>query len=176
MNNLTEYDVCFATKEYLFDKGYIIVTWNPPGSQGTFTIPNPSKDPTYKGQTGSESPDLIAVNDREILFVEAKDNVAKSYDDIIKLKNLLLNPKRKSLLFTICHNQMKAIGYDIDFDLLNIRYGVAVPHEDEIIQKYSMEKDLTIFSVKSKIDNWDNKIIDGDLKMSDIYEIKEETI
>ena len=92
---LTEYDVCFATKEYLFNKNYIIVTWNPPGSQGTFTIPNPEKDPTYKGQTGSESPDLIAIKDKEMLFVEAKDNVNSSYDDIIKLQNMLSNPKRR---------------------------------------------------------------------------------
>ena len=88
---LTEYDVCYATKEYLKKKGYTIVTWNPPGSQGTFTIPNPAKDPNYKGQTGSESPDLIVINNQEILFVEAKDNINSSYDDIIKLKNMLSN-------------------------------------------------------------------------------------
>lgn len=173
---LTEYDVCFATKEYLFDNGYIIVTWNPPGSQGTFTIPNPEKDPAYRGQTGSESPDLIAIKDKEMLFVEAKDNINSSYNDIIKLKNMLSNPKRKSLLFKICHNQMLALGKDIDFECLNIRYAVAVPYEENIKSKYSGQTDLTIFSVRSKIVNWDNKIIDGNLKMSDIYEINEDTI
>ena len=173
---LTEYDVCFATKEYLFNKNYIIVTWNPQGSQGTFTIPNPEKDPTYKGQTGSESPDLIAIKDKEMLFVEAKDNVNSSYDDIIKLQNMLSNPKRKALLFKICSNQMLALGIDINFEELNIRYAVAVPYEDNIKQKYKDQKDLTIFSVKSKIDNWDNKIIDGNLKVSDIYEINEDII
>ncbi len=173
---LTEYDVCFATKEYLFNKNYIIVTWNPPGSQGTFTIPNPDKDPTYRGQTGSESPDLIAIKNKEMLFVEAKDNINSSYDDIIKLKNMLANPKRKKLLFKICHNQMLALGKEIDFEKLDIRYAVAVPYEDNIKQKYADQKNLTIFSVRSKIDEWDNKIIDGSLKVSDIYEINEDTI
>lgn len=173
---LTEYDVCFATKEYLFNKNYIIVTWNPPGSQGTFTIPNPAKDPTYRGQTGSESPDLIAIKGNEMLFVEAKDNINSSYDDIIKLQNMLSNPKRKKLLFKICYNQMLALGKKIDFESLNIRYAVAVPYEDNIKQKYANQKNLTIFSVRSKIDKWDNKIIDGSLKMSDIYEINEDTI
>ena len=173
---LTEYDVCFATKEYLFNKNYIIVTWNPPGSQGTFTIPNPAKDPTYRGQTGSESPDLIDIKGNEMLFVEAKDNINSSYDDIIKLQNMLSNPKRKKLLFKICYNQMLALGKKIDFESLNIRYAVAVPYEDNIKQKYANQKNLTIFSVRSKIDKWDNKIIDGSLKMSDIYEINEDTI
>ncbi len=173
---LTEYDICYATKEYLKKIGYIIVTWNPPGSQGTFTIPNPTKDPTYKGQTGSESPDLIAINDKEILFVEAKDNINSSYDDVVKLKKMLANPKRKELLFTICHNQMLALGKDIDFYSLDLRYAVAVPYENDILEKYSGITNLTIFGVSSKILNWDNKVIDADLSMDDIYEIKEDTV
>ena len=71
---------------------------------------------------------------------------------------------------------MLALGIDINFEELNIRYAVAVPYEDNIKQKYKDQKDLTIFSVKSKIDNWDNKIIDGNLKVSDIYEINEDII
>ena len=173
---LTEYDICYATKEYLYKNNYTIVAWNPPGSQGTFTIPNPAKDPTYKGQTGSESPDLIAANESELLFVEAKDDINLSYDDITKLQNMLSNPKRKELLFLICHNQMLALGKNIDFNRLKIRYAVAVPYERNIISRYSNHSNLTIFSVKSKINNWNNKIIDGDLKLDDIYEIAKYTI
>lgn len=173
---LTEYDVCYATKEYLKKKGYTIVTWNPPGSQGTFTIPNPAKDPNYKGQTGSESPDLIVVNNQEILFVEAKDNINSSYDDIIKLKNMLSNPKRKDLLYTICHNQMLALGKNVDFHALKIRYAVAVPYECDILSKYSGITELIIYGISSKIKDWNNRIIDADLSMDDIYEIREYTI
>ena len=171
--SLTEYDVCYATKERLKQSGYTIVAWNPPGSQGTFTIPNPAKDPTYRGQTGSESPDLIAINDKELLFVEAKDNVASSYDDIVKLKNMLSNPKRRNLLFIICHNQMLALGKNIDFEKLIIRYAVAVPYEKDLIAKYTGIKNLTIYGVSAKLSNWDNKIIDADLSMDDVYSVVE---
>lgn len=173
MKSLTEYDVCYATKEYLDKNGYTIVAWNPPGSQGTFTIPNPAKDPSYRGQTGSESPDLIAANEKELLFVEAKDNIPSSYDDVEKLKNLLSNPKRRDLLFLICHKQMLALGKDIDFSKLQIKYAVAVPYEKDITAKYKDMTNLTIFGVSSKIPNWDNKIIDADLNTEDIFTVNE---
>lgn len=175
MNILTEYDVCYATKEYLYKKGYLIVAWNPPGAQGTFTIPNPAKDPTYRGQTGSESPDLIAIKGKQLLFVEAKDDCKKSVDDIIKLQNLLQNPKRKKLLFTICQCQMLALGYEIDFNQLNVHYAIAIPYKENWKDVYTAYKNITVFTVKSRIDNWDNKVIDGDLKVEDIYSVTENT-
>lgn len=176
MNTLSEYDVCYATKEYLYKNGYLIVTWNPPGSQGTFTIPNPAKDPTYRGQTGSESPDLIAIKGNELLFVEAKDDCKKSLEDIEKLKNLLANPKRKDLLFKICQYQMSALGHDIDFNNLNPRYAVAVPYEANWMDTYTECRNITVYTVKSKINNWDNKVIDGALNVEDMYTVTENSL
>lgn len=173
---LTEYDISFAVKEYLYSNNYIIITWNPPGSQGTFTIPNPDKDPTYKGQTGSESPDLIAFNDKEIVFVEAKDAISKSFSDIDKLYKLLCNSKRKKLLFNICTKQMEALNYKIDLEQLKIKIGVAVPDIENIEEEFSQYKNITIYSVKCNLKGWDNKVINAKINMKDVFEVKEKAI
>lgn len=173
---LTEYDISFAVKEYLYSKNYTIITWNPPGSQGTFTIPNPDKDPTYKGQTGSESPDLIAFNSEEILFVEAKDSISKSYSDIEKLKRLLSNDKRKELLFNICTKQMETLEYNINLENLKIRIGVAVPYKEHIKEQYDKYKNITIYAVKCEVEGWDNKIIDANINMKEVFKIQENVI
>ena len=173
---LTEYDISYAVKEYLYSNNYIIITWNPPGSQGTFTIPNPDKDPTYKGQTGSESPDLIAFNCNEIVFIEAKDSISKSFSDIDKLYKLLSNSKRKKLLFNICTKQMEVLNYKINLEKLKIRIGVAVPNVDNIEDKYEEYNNITIYSVKSNLKDWDNKVINAKINMKDVFEVKEKAI
>lgn len=173
---LTEYDISYAVKEYLYDKKYTVITWNPPGSQGTFTIPNPDKDPTYKGQTGSESPDLIAFNSEEIVFVEAKDSISKSYSDIEKLIKLLSNNKRRELLFRICTKQMEALEHKIDLEKLKIKIGVAVPYAEDIKNLYDKYENITIYSVKCNFQEWNNKIIDAGINMKDIFKIQEEAI
>jgi hypothetical protein len=68
----SEYLVTYAVKEWLITHKWDILAYNPPGSQGTFTIPNPNKDPNFRGQTGSESPDIVATKQGVILVVEAK--------------------------------------------------------------------------------------------------------
>ncbi|MDO8572032.1 MAG: hypothetical protein Q7R79_05115 [bacterium] len=99
-NKPTEYDVTFAVKEWLLGHGWDVVAFNPPGSQGTFTIPNPSKDPTYRGQTGSESPDIIAIkNASNILVVESKPQYERS--DVIKLLGLARNRERVDLMLEL---------------------------------------------------------------------------
>lgn len=156
---LTEYDVSFAVKEYLVKNNYTIITWNPPGSQGTFTIPNPAKDPTYKGQTGSESPDLIAFKGTELLIIEAKDSDTKCISDIYKVKNLLSNTPRKELLFTICNNQMKALGINFDAYQCEIKIGIAIPNTIKTDKILSEFPDIELFLVNQLLKNWDNKKI-----------------
>lgn len=160
---LTEYDVSFATKEYLLSKDYRLITWNPPGSQGTFTIPNPDKDPTYRGQTGSKAPDIIAFNDKEFLIVEAKDSLKKSLKDITKMNEMLNSSKRKDLLFTICKKQMEAIDLDFNPNELEIVFGIAFPKNKNIsnvrLQETLLQKKLKVFMVSSLKNNWDNKVI-----------------
>ena len=102
-----EYDVSFAVKEWLLKHRWDIAAFNPPGAQGTFTIPNPSKDPKYRGQTGSESPDIIAIKDgKYILMVEAKPVFVNS--DVDKLKNLVNNKERVKLLIDILEKVCQA--------------------------------------------------------------------
>jgi len=95
-----EYDVTYAVKEWLIRRGWSIVAFNPPGSQGTFTIPNPLKDPRYRGQTGSKSPDIIAIrNSKYLLIIESKPTFVKK--DVVKLMNLVENKARLNLLLEI---------------------------------------------------------------------------
>jgi hypothetical protein len=104
---ISEYDVTFATKEWLLRHGWDVVAFNPPGSQGTFTIPNPAKDPKYKGQTGSEAPDIIAVkNKNTILIVESKPKY--SAKDVDKLIKLYQNKPRMELLIELVRNICRA--------------------------------------------------------------------
>jgi hypothetical protein len=113
---IREYVVTYITKEYLQRNGWTIIAYNPPGSQGTFTIPDPSKDGNYKGQTGSLSPDIIALKKTQkkyiFLIVEAKPDYNK--DDISKMKNMFKDERRKKVFFQIITGYTKA--NDIPFD------------------------------------------------------------
>ena len=104
---VNEYDVTFAVKEWLLENGWNVIAFNPPGAQGTFTIPNPSKDPKYRGQSGSESPDIIAVKEESnVLIVESKPFFNQS--DTEKLLNLKENKDRMNLLIELLERVCKA--------------------------------------------------------------------
>lgn len=104
---VNEYDVTFAVKEWLLENGWNVIAFNPPGAQGTFTIPNPSKAPKYRGQSGSESPDIIAVkNETNVLIVESKPLFNQS--DTEKLLNLKDNKERMNLLIELLERVCKA--------------------------------------------------------------------
>ncbi len=123
----TEYDVVFGIKEWLLEHDWAIVGFNPPGAQGTFSIPNPSKDPRYKGQAGTESPDLIAVKRNHVLIVECKD-IGKSriMKDVEKIYKLVLNKKRMDLLDRLVRNMCLANNINIADDfhkIIAIGYG-----------------------------------------------------
>ena len=108
-----EYDVTYAVKEWLIRRGWRIVAFNPPGAQGTFTIPNPSKDPRYRGQTGSKSPDIIALKDsRYLLIIESKPTFNKK--DVTKLINLVKNKARMDLLLEILEKICEANNVKFD--------------------------------------------------------------
>jgi hypothetical protein len=113
---IREYEVTYIIKEYLMKQGWYILAYNPPGSQGTFTIPNPTKDPEYRGQTGSESPDIIALKSNEeiveILIVECKSEYDE--DDIQKMRTLFGSKDRRGVFLEIVVKQALANGYKID--------------------------------------------------------------
>lgn len=107
MIQISEYDVTFAVKEWLLRHGWDVIAFNPPGAQGTFTIPNPAKDPKYRGQTGSESPDIIAIkNGNSILLVESKPRYNQS--DVDKLVKYSKNKERINLMIQLVEEVCRA--------------------------------------------------------------------
>lgn len=146
-----EYEVTYITKEYLMKNGWTILAYNPPGSQGTFTIPNPEKDPNYRGQTGSESPDIIAFKiegDKNLLLiVEAKPHYDQS--DVEKMKNLFRSSQRLDLFLHILHNQAKANDIQLDLNKESmIIFGKA--HFGEI----NPREDMRTFKISIKNEKW----------------------
>lgn len=114
---ITEYQVSYAVKEWLLERKWDVIAYNPPGSQGTFTIPNPNKDASYRGQTGSESPDIVAVHGDNILVVEAKPRV--NLADAEKLKSLSENEPKleifRELIRKVCNANQIPIPQDMKF-------------------------------------------------------------
>ncbi len=104
--HIREYEVTYGTKCLLLELNWNVIAYNPPGSQGTFTIPNPKKDGSYRGQTGSESPDVIAIKNDVVLIVECKPNF--SIEDSKKLQRLSKNPEKMEILGTLIHRVCKA--------------------------------------------------------------------
>ena len=132
---IREYDITFIAKEFLARNNWQIIAFNPPGSQGTFTIPNPEKDPSFRGQTGSLSPDIIALkkvqNKNIFLIVESKSIFKK--EDVVKMISMFSNNKRKKVFFNI------AKGYAI---ANNIKYNENLQSEIHFAKAHSGNEDL----------------------------------
>ena len=120
--NPSEYDVAYATKEWLITHKWKIIAFDPPGAQGTFSIPDPvKKKESEKGQTGTTAPDIIAVKDDQILIVECKGSgEAKILSDAEKLKNFLHDDARIEVFKQIMEAACKANGVTLKFDTPNI--------------------------------------------------------
>jgi hypothetical protein len=112
-----EYAITYGVKDLLLSRNWDVIAYNPPGSQGTFTIPNPSKDGGYRGQTGSESPDVIAIKNSVVLIVECKPTF--NLDDANKMKRLSENVKKMEILNIlirrVCAANEIAISGDLRF-------------------------------------------------------------
>lgn len=160
--DIREYNITYISKEFLVKNGWKIIAYNPPGSQGTFTIPNPDKDGSYKGQTGSLSPDIIAlklINGINIfLIVEAKPTYNAS--DVEKMISMFENKKRRALFLQIAKSACEA--NDIEYDTSKeTKIHFAKAHGGE---KHLDSKVETILITQLK--SWDPKIIDP---TKDIY-------
>lgn len=116
MSSIREYTVTYIAKEFLQRNGWKIIAYNPPGSQGTFTITDPQKDGGYRGQTGSLSPDIIALKASRLrnifLVVESKPDY--ELKDVEKMKKMLKQPERLELFYRIIKGHIMAneIPYD----------------------------------------------------------------
>ncbi len=161
--SVREYVITYIAKEYLQKNGWIIIAYNPPGSQGTFTITNPDKDAGYRGQTGSLSPDIVALKTTPhkniFLIVESKPDFNK--DDIEKMKSMFSNPQRLTLFFQIIKGHALANGIAYDESLEKVIY-FAKAHGGEL---NGIEEISTIL-VEQKTPNWNIKNIDP---KDDIY-------
>ena len=164
--SVSEYDVTFAVKEWLLKHGWDVVAFNPPGSQGTFTIPNPAKDPAYRGQTGSEAPDIIAVKSKNtILVIEAKPQYNES--DTEKLMGLYKNKPRMELLTELVKKMCIANNVALD---LPVRVILAKAHGGEEHPR----KDMATFIVSTK-DKWDATNIDPSIDPVQFMEVELKT-
>ena len=152
---ITEYDVTYITKEFLLINGWKIIAFNPPGSQGTFTIPNPSKDPKYKGQSGSQSPDIVVYkllnNVNTFLIIESKPIYNEK--DVKKMIEMFSNPTRFDLALSIFKIQARANGIDIKKNIPDkILFGKA--HGG--LRKH-VHKNIITFLIKLKNKEWNPK-------------------
>jgi hypothetical protein len=120
---IKEYAITYGVKDLLLSKNWDVIAYNPPGSQGTFTIPNPSKDGGYRGQTGSESPDVIAIRKDVVLIVECKPIF--SLDDAEKMERLSKDSKKMEILGTLIRRVCRANGIPI---LAELRYIYALAY------------------------------------------------
>lgn len=105
---IREYAITYGVKNLLLNLKWDVIAYNPPGSQGTFTIPNPNKDGGYRGQTGSESPDVIAIKRDVVLIVECKSNF--NTEDSKKLERLSKNSEKMEILGTLIQRVCNANG------------------------------------------------------------------
>ena len=151
MKNPTEYDVSFAVKEWLLDHEWSIIAFNPPGAQGTFSIPNPSKDPKYKGQTGTESPDIIAVKEHHALIVECKPYLKQQIlGDVDKILKLVMNKERMEILHDLIVGMCKANEIELNTDFHTI---IAVGYGGELILTEIKDRTQNIKKILNSMDD-----------------------
>lgn len=165
-----EYDITYATKEYLMSRGWKIIAYNPPGAQGTFTIPNPDKESSYRGQTGSESPDIVAYkeenNENLILVVEAKPEYDEA--DVKKLVRMFSSETRKKLFLEILYKQ--AVANEININrTLHVKLIFGKAHGGDV---HSIKGFLT-FNVKCKNDTWNSDDFDARIDPYKNFEVRE---
>lgn len=112
MPEITEFEVTYIAKEYLKRNWRSIIAYNPPWSQWTFTIPDPIKDPNYRWQTGSMSPDIVAYKrqDNKFLIVESKPRYNRK--DVEKMIKMFETPNRVKVFYRIV--EWYAIANNLD--------------------------------------------------------------
>lgn len=123
-HDVREYAITYGVKTFLLKHNWDVIAYNPPGSQGTFTIPNPSKDGGYRGQTGSESPDVIAVKNDVVLIVECKSSF--NLEDSNKLERLSKNVEKMQILSTLIRRVCDANNITLP---RNLRYVFALAYQ-----------------------------------------------
>jgi hypothetical protein len=148
---IREYAITYAVKNYLLSKNWDVIAYNPPGSQGTFTIPNPGKDGGFRGQIGSESPDVIAIKNGLVMVVECKTNF--NLDDSVKLKNLFSDKRKMEILEILINRVCEANAIKVP-EKIEYIFALAyqgVPHKSNFLGLISVEvhEDFDITNIKA---------------------------
>jgi hypothetical protein len=148
---IREYAITYAVKNYLLSKNWDVIAYNPPGSQGTFTIPNPSKDGGYRGGTGSESPDIIAIKNGLVIVVECKTTF--NVDDSLKLNNLFTDKRKMEILEILISRVCEANSIKVP-DKMEYIFALAyegIPHKSNFLGLISVEvnEDFDITNMKA---------------------------
>lgn len=123
-HDVREYAITYGVKTFLLKCNWDVIAYNPPGSQGTFTIPNPKKDGGYRGQIGSESPDVIAVKKDVVLIVECKPSF--NLEDSKKLERLSKNAEKMEILSKLVSRVCDANSISLP---RNFRYVFALAYQ-----------------------------------------------
>ena len=148
---IREYAITYAVKNYLLSKNWDVIAYNPPGSQGTFTIPNPSKDGGYRGQTGSESPDIIAIKKGLVMIVECKTTF--NLDDSAKLNNLFTDNKKMEILEILITRVCEANAIKVP-DKIEYIFALAyqgIPHKSNFLGLINVQvnMDFDVTNIKA---------------------------
>ena len=148
---IREYAITYAVKNYLLSKNWDVIAYNPPGSQGTFTIPNPGKDGGYRGQTGSESPDIIAIKNGLVMIVECKTTF--NLDDSAKLNNLFTDNKKMEILEILITRVCEANAIKVP-DKIEYIFALAyqgIPHKSNFLGLINVQVnvDFDITNIKA---------------------------
>jgi hypothetical protein len=163
---IREYDVTYTTKEYLMNDGWEIIAYNPPGSQGTFTITNPNKDHSYRGQDGSLSPDIVAYkfeNNKNIfIIVEAKPKYCRS--DVDKMINMFKDSARRKIFLKLVTMHARANGFNI-----NLAKPTKILFAKAHGGKKELRKDVSTFYIELKNKKWDPLNINPKQKITDNF-------
>jgi len=148
---IREYAITYAVKNYLLAKNWNVIAYNPPGSQGTFTIPNPNKDGGYRGQTGSESPDIIAIKNNLVMVIECKSTF--NLNDSVKLKKLFDNKDKMEILELLINRVCEANDIKISNKIQYI-FALAyqgIPHKSDFLGLINVDvhEDFDITDMKA---------------------------
>ena len=159
----SEYDVAYEVKEWLLEHDWSILAFNPPGAQGTFSIPNPAKDSKNKGQTGTIAPDIVAIKNTHVVIAECKDYKKSGVlKDVEKISKLVADSKRMLLFKKIVQKMCVANNIKLDKDfhiIIAVGYGGKLL-VTEITSKYAEMTDSLQTIQPKTIQNFHIEITD----------------
>ena len=82
-----EYAITYGVKDLLLSRNWDVIAYNPPGSQGTFTIPNPAKENIQLIGNKKEKSIVKIYNNMGQLELQTTLNTGNEFINIEQLNN-----------------------------------------------------------------------------------------